>query len=56
MKETKQRLTIRMPDELNKVLTEKANKIGVSKNGLILQILWEKVNEENNLNKLKLST
>ncbi len=41
----KQRLTVRMPRKLNKVLTEKAQRIGVSKNSLILQLLWEEVNK-----------
>lgn len=41
----KQRLTVRMPRELNNVLTEKAQSIGISKNSLILQLLWEEVNK-----------
>jgi predicted HicB family RNase H-like nuclease len=41
----KSRLTLRIPKELNNSLTEKAEKIGISKNGLILQILWRKVEE-----------
>lgn len=42
---TKNRITIRMPIELNLILTEKAIKKGVSKNSLILQILWDEVNK-----------
>ena len=41
----KLRLTVRIPKELNSSLTEKAEKIGISKNSLILQILWKKVEE-----------
>lgn len=44
----KSRLTVRMPKELNRCLTEKAEKIGISKNSLILQILWKRVEEVNN--------
>lgn len=43
---TKQRLTVRMPKSLNLILTNKANEIGISKNGLVLQILWKEVNEQ----------
>jgi len=39
------RLTVRIPKELNSSLTEKAEEIGISKNSLILQILWKKVEE-----------
>jgi predicted HicB family RNase H-like nuclease len=42
----KQRLTIRMPSELNTKLSIRAQKIGISKNSLVLQILWEKVQKE----------
>ena len=42
---TKNRITIRMPIELNLILTEKSIKKGVSKNSLILQILWDEVNK-----------
>lgn len=43
----KQRLTVRMPSELNVILTNVAKDTGVSKNSLVLQILWEKVKFEN---------
>lgn len=43
---SKRRLTIRMPNELNLILTKKAENIGISKNGLVLQILWDKVKKE----------
>lgn len=43
----KSRLTVRMPKELNSTLSKKAEKIGISKNSLILQILWRKVEEGN---------
>ena len=42
----KKRLTIRMPDELNIILTNKAKDTGISKNSLILQILWEKAKKK----------
>lgn len=42
----KKRLTIRIPDELNAILTDKARETGISKNSLILQILWEKAKKE----------
>lgn len=43
---SKRRLTIRIPNELNTVLTTNSKKIGISKNSLILQILWDKVRKE----------
>ncbi|WP_321835435.1 toxin-antitoxin system HicB family antitoxin [Clostridium butyricum] len=43
---SKRRLTIRIPNELNMILTKKAENIGISKNGLVLQILWDKVKKE----------
>lgn len=42
----KKRLTVRMPESLNTMLTNKANEMGVSKNSLILQILWKEVSEQ----------
>lgn len=35
------RFTFRIPDELFKQLKENADKLGVSVNALILQILWD---------------
>ncbi|WP_338631115.1 toxin-antitoxin system HicB family antitoxin [Clostridium baratii] len=42
----KQRLTVRIPRNLNIILTNKANETGISKNSLVLQILWKEVNEQ----------
>lgn len=42
----KQRVTVRMPEVMGNILTRKAEKLGVSKNSLILQILWERIKEE----------
>lgn len=42
----KQRITIRMPEKLNLELSNRAKEIGISKNSLVLQILWKKVKEE----------
>lgn len=39
------RFTFRMPDELFSQLKKEAEKLGVSVNALILQILWEWENE-----------
>lgn len=43
----KNRVTIRMPVDLNKALTNKSEKMGISKNALILQALWKKVEGRN---------
>ena len=43
--ENKSRLTVRIPKELNNSLSKEAKKIGISKNSLILQILWNKIEE-----------
>ncbi len=40
-KDTRGRFTFRIPEQLLTHLKEEANKIGVSLNALILQILWE---------------
>lgn len=37
------RFTFRLPERLLKQLKQEANKIGVSTNALILQILWDYV-------------
>lgn len=42
---TRIRTGLRIPIELNTELILLANKNGISKNALILQILWEKVKE-----------
>lgn len=47
---SKDRVTVRMPIDLNKSLTDKSKKMGISKNALVLQILWKKVEEENKKN------
>ena len=43
---SKIRLTVRMPDELNLNLTNESKRLGISKNALILKILWDRVNEK----------
>lgn len=43
---SKDRITVRMPHDLNKLLTDESEKIGISKNALVLQILWKRVKEE----------
>ena len=37
------RFTFRMPEDLYRMLDARANELGVSKNALILQILWDYV-------------
>ena len=39
-------MTIRVPQELQKKLSEKAKKRGQTRNGLVLQILWRFVEKE----------
>lgn len=39
----KKRITLRIPQSLNDCLTNLSKETGVSKNALILQILWEQV-------------
>ncbi len=41
IKDTRQRFTLRIPEELNKGLELEAKKQGLTRNSLILQILWE---------------
>ena len=43
---SRDRITVRMPYDLNKLLTDESEKLGISKNALVLQILWNKVKEE----------
>jgi predicted HicB family RNase H-like nuclease len=43
----KQRITIRIPKKLNIELSNRAKEIGVSKNSLVLHILWKKVDKGN---------
>lgn len=38
---------LRLPEELNEMLIKKAKEKGISKNALILQILWEYVSKLN---------
>lgn len=40
------RFTFRMPESLYQVLDERADELGVSKNALILQILWDYVKQK----------
>lgn len=40
---TKAKLTVRMPTELLKALEYEARRTGQTKNGLILQKLWETI-------------
>lgn len=44
-KDDRTRFTLRLPKELFSLLQEDANKIGVSVNSLILQILWSYVED-----------
>lgn len=37
-------MTVRAPDNLQEKLKQKAKKLGMTRNGLILKILWEWVN------------
>lgn len=41
---------VRMPKELDKKISDAAGYLGTTKNGLIIQILWEYVNERENQN------
>ena len=41
------RFTFRMPEQLYSKLDERANELGVSKNSLILQVLWSYLDEQN---------
>ena len=40
------KLTVRVPKELNEMLNKKSEKMGLSKNSLILSWLWEQVEEK----------
>lgn len=44
------KLTLRIPKELNKVVTQEAKRIGISKNAFILNLLW-KMSSERQVNK-----
>lgn len=44
------KLTLRIPKELNKVVTQEAKRIGISKNAFILSLLW-KMSSERQINK-----
>ena len=39
-------LTVRAPEELQRLLKEKATKSGMTRNALILQILWDWVESD----------
>lgn len=45
--DVKTRFTFRMPKQLYSKLDERANELGVSKNALILQVLWSYLEEQN---------
>lgn len=47
MTSNKKRMTVRLPDELNKTISMEAEKQGISKNTLIIMILWEWKNNSN---------
>lgn len=42
----KKRLTVRMTDELNEQLTKESKIKGISKNAIILQKLWNAIEDE----------
>lgn len=42
-KDNRTRFTFRMPEELYRMLDTRSDELGVSKNALILQILWDYV-------------
>ena len=42
---TKTQLTLRLPKDLNDLLSKLAEKTGIAKNALITTYLWEKVKE-----------
>lgn len=39
----RKRLTVRMPDELSEELYKKSQRLGISKNALILKMLWDEI-------------
>ena len=41
--DNRERITVRMPDDLNIELYNKSRKLGLSKNALILKILWDEI-------------
>lgn len=41
------RITVRLPIDLNNILSDKATQLGVSKNSLVLHMLWKAVEEKN---------
>lgn len=41
------RITVRLPTNLNYKLDNKANELGVSKNALVLNFLWDAIGQEN---------
>lgn len=45
-KDARTRFTFRMPEQLYLKLDELANELGVSKNALILQVLWDYLEEQ----------
>lgn len=44
--DSRKKVTVRMPNKLNSKLYEESQKRGLSKNALILQILWESCKTE----------
>ena len=40
-------MSVRAPDELQNILKKRARKKGITRNALILQILWDWVKENN---------
>jgi len=47
-------MTVRAPDELQKILNEQSNLLGLTRNALILQILWEWVKKNKTVYNLKI--
>lgn len=43
---SKSRITVRMPRKLNVTIDRESKELGISKNALILQILWKAVEEK----------
>ena len=39
-------MTVRAPDKLQKILSDEAKPLGLTRNGLILQILWDWVDSK----------
>lgn len=39
-------MTVRAPEELRRTMAERANRLGVPRNALVVQILWDWVGRE----------